>query len=382
MSRLSVLLLLVLLAGCGAPRQAFTLGAPETIISQQQFTAAGVRGVDASIYAVADKDDAKCKWFFTNRFKLVHTIGPKANPMAKVVVNGGDIQGLPDAYKDTRLGFEVDRRWGNASWIANVYRDPKTGHILGFVHLEHHAQDRGEVYFRFGLAISKDGGRTFDWCGYILEPDLSYKTWHDQWSPKNLKGHHAFANTGLANYVIADGYFYLYYTDTKESSEEFINGAAVARAKIADVMSAAGKLQTTPWKKHHNGAWSSPGMGGEFTALNIKPLGYLHGDAAYNSHARKFVMVTRTGKVRPEGGRGRFSSIVISFSRDGIVWSDWKPIHGDNHLHDYPSIVSLGADNEVTGKSFWVYYKYFYDSVLPEIHWGKNRWDRVLVTLE
>ena len=164
MSRLSVLLLLVSLAGCGRPDQAFTLGAPETIISQQQFSAARVRGVDASIYAVADKDDAACKWFFTNRFKLVHTIGPRANPMAKVVVNGGDIQGLPDAYKDTRLGFEVDRRWGNASWIANVYRDPKTGHILGFVHLEHHAQDRGEVYFRFGLAISRDEGKTFDWC--------------------------------------------------------------------------------------------------------------------------------------------------------------------------------------------------------------------------
>ena len=50
--------------------------------------------------------------------------------------------------------------------------------------------------------------------------------------------------------------------------------------------------------------------------------------------------------------------------------------------HDYPSIVSDGADNEVTGKSFWVYYKYFHDSVLPEIDWGRNRWDRVRITLE
>jgi hypothetical protein len=73
---------------------------------------------------------------------------------------------------------------------------------------------------------------------------------------------------------------------------------------------------------------------------------------------------------------------VITFSRDGIVWSDWKTIHADNHLHDYPSIVSAGPDNEVTGKSFWVYYKYFYDSVLPKIDWGRNRWDRVLVTLD
>ena len=382
MSRLRVLLLLASIAGCGASDPGFTLGAPETIISQQQLNAAGVRGVDASIYGLADKDDAACKWFFTNRFKLVHTIGPKAAPLTDVIVNGGDIRGLPDAYKDTRLGFEVDRRWGNASWIANVYRDPKTADILGFVHLEYHPPTRGEVYFRLGLAISKDGGKTFDWCGYILEPDLSYKTWFDRWPRKNLKGHHPFANMGLANYVIRDGYFYLYYTDTKESPDTFINGVAVARARVADVAAAAGKLQTTSWKKYHKGIWGSAGMGGEFTALNIKPLGFLHGDAAYNSHLGQFVMVSRTGKVRPEGGPTGASSIVITFSRDGIVWSDWKTLHADNHLHDYPSIVSTGSDNEITGKSFWVYYKYFYDSVLPKIDWGRNRWDRVLITLD
>ena len=375
--------LTVLSAGCRDAGPEFSVGRPETVISQKQMNDAGVRGIDASIYGLAAGDDRNCKWFFTNRFKLVHTIGPKSNPFARVVVNGGDIRGLPDPYKDTRLGFEVDRRWGNASWIANVYRDPKSGHILGFVHLEYHPQKRGEVYFRFGLAISKDGGKTFTWCGYIIEPELTYKTWRDKWRRGGLKnGHHVFANMGLANYVVRDGFFHLYYTDTRESPDTFSNGVAVARAKVADVLSAADKLQTTPWKKYFNGKWDSPGMNGEFTALNVEPLGFLHGDAAYNSYLKQFVMVTRTGKVLPAGRPGRRSSIVISFSKDGIAWSDWRTIHADNHLHDYPSIVSLGADNEVTGKSFWVYYKYFYDSVLPKIDWGKNRWDRTLVTLE
>jgi hypothetical protein len=182
--------------------------------------------------------------------------------------------------------------------------------------------------------------------------------------------------------VIKDGHFHLYYTDTKESPDSFSNGAAVARAKVSDVLSAAENLQTTRWSKYHNGTWRQPGMGGKFTALNIEPLGFLHGDAAYNSYLKQFVMVTRTGKVRSVGGPGKRSSIVISFSKDGVVWSDWRTIHQDNRLHDYPSIVSAGDDNEVTGKSFWVYYKYFYDSALPHIDWRRNRWDRTLITLE
>ena len=176
-----VVLLSASFAGCGSPGPGFSVGEPMTVISQKQMNDAGIRGIDASIYGLADKEDRRCKWFFTNRFKLVHTIGRKSSPFDNVVLNGGDIQHLPDPYKDTRLGFEVDRRWGNASWIANVYRDPKTGFILGFVHLEYHPEKRGEVYFRFGLAISKDGGKTFTWCGYILQPNLTYETWCDRW---------------------------------------------------------------------------------------------------------------------------------------------------------------------------------------------------------
>ncbi len=382
MSTLSFTYLLVLFAGCTASKQEFTVGEPATVISHERMKKAGIQGIDAGIYGIADKEDSQCKWFFTNRFKFVHTIGPPSSPFDNVVVNGGDIEGLPEPYTDTRLGFSSDHRWGNASWIANVYQNPENGHILGFVHLEYHPEKRGGVYFRFGLAISKDGGKSFKWCGYILEPDLTYETWFNQWHSKNPKGHHVFANMGLANYVIKDGYFFLYYADTRESRDTFSNGVAVARARVADVLSAAENRRTTPWNKYFNGAWDESGMGGKFTPLNIEPLGFLHGDAAYNSYLKRFVMVTRTGKVRPKGGPGKQSAIVISFSGDGINWSNWQTIHEDNRLHDYPSIISMGNDNEIVGKTFWVYYKYFFDSVLPHIDWPANRWDRIRVTVE
>ena len=93
--------------------------------------------------------------------------------------------------------------------------------------------------------------------------------------------------------------------------------------------------------------------------------------------------MTRYGKhTGPDGRRLDRGSVLIAFSDDGLTWSDWQTVHEDTHLHDYPSIVSMGDDNEVIGKSFWVYYKYCFNDVLPEWDWYTNRWDRVLVTMD
>lgn len=368
------------LLGSPGPTCPFSVGQPETIISHERMKEVDIRGIDGSLYAV--NDGRQHKWFCTN---LVHAVcgqGPPEDPFRRILATS-QLQGLPDAYTDTRYGFATDHRWGDGPTIANVYLDRDSGHLLGFIHTEWTLQARDGVYFRLGLAISKDGGESFQWCGYIIEPELSYQTWHDHWRTGSLGDRHAFGNIGLANYAIKDGYFYLYYTDTKDSRDTFSQGMAVARAKVADVLAAAENRQTTPWTKYHDGAWSESGMGGRFTALNIEPKGYLHGDAAYNSYLDKYVLVTRHGKhTGPDGRRLDTGSILIAFSEDGITWSDWQTIHEDAHLHDYPSIVSTGDDNEVTGKSFWVYYKYCFNDVLPDWDWYTNRWDRVLVTLD
>ena len=51
-----------------------------TVVSQKQMNEAGIRGIDAGIYSLGDKEDSRCKWFFTNRFEFVYTIGPKSSP--------------------------------------------------------------------------------------------------------------------------------------------------------------------------------------------------------------------------------------------------------------------------------------------------------------
>ncbi len=360
-------------------KQKFAVGEPQTVISRERMKEVDIQGVDGSIYALNDK--GQWKWFCTNLVRIVYGIGPRDNPFDSIVVKS-ELAGLPDAYTNTGFGFSVDHRWGDGPTLANVYRNPENGHILGFFHTEWTLQTGGGTYFRLGLSISKDGGKSFNWCGYIVEPELSYHTWFNHWrGSKDIGGHHPFANIGLANYVIKDGYFYLYYADARDKPDTFIQGTAVARAKVEDVLADAEDLRTASWNKYYNGEWNERGLGGRFTSLNIEPKGFLHGDAAYNSYLDKFVMVTRYGK-KPDGAPTNTGSVLISFSKDGINWSDWQIVHEDNRLHDYPSIISMGDDNEVLGKSFWVYYKYCFDDVLPKWNWYKNRWDRVLVTME
>ena len=157
---------------------------------------------------------------------------------------------------------------------------------------------------------------------------------------------------GLPCYIVKDGYIYVYYRDTVDLPNRSQYGTAVARAGLDEVMAAALMGRVSPWHKFYDGAWEQPGVGGKFTSLNIEPKGYMHGDGAYNTHLKKFVLVTRDDLDR------KGSALVISFSADGIHWSPWQDIHRDAGKYNHPSIISNGEDNELTGDSFWVYYKY------------------------
>ena len=68
-------------------------------------------------------------------------------------------------------------------WISNVY-DAKEDGVILFLHLEFRVPPAspGAVlagdaspYFRTGLAHSADGGKTFQWCGYIINPAVSFE---------------------------------------------------------------------------------------------------------------------------------------------------------------------------------------------------------------
>jgi hypothetical protein len=344
--------------------QEFTVGEPEVVMTFEQMRSQGIGWMDTGMFGL--NDNGRWKWFVgEGRHGQSVGMGPKDNPFGEVFAKEVFVQGIPDSHPDS-LGWNEIRDHANSHWISNVYQDPETGHILAFLHIEHIYTWPGyPAYHRSGLSISRDGGKSYQWCGYIISPDLSYETWINHWYPENES-----CNMGLSNYILKDGYFYIYYTDYVDqpdpSKSEEMRGLAVVRAPVQEVLDSARNQSVPEWKKYHHGTWTEKALGGDFTPLNIVPHGTTHGDAAYNAYLDKYVLVSR-----------RYSdlSIVVAFSEDGLTWGDWQVVHESDRPQQYLSIVSTGDDNEVLGESFWIYYR-----------WRREEsgfdWARVKVVLE
>lgn len=253
----------------------------------------------------------------------------------------------PEGYDKTCLEGASGRA-NVGIWPSNVYR-VNDEEILMWLHLEFRYLSWN---IRAGLAYSKDGGMTFDWLGYIAGPAGP--------CGESLTAKLECANMGLVNYIIKDGFFQIYFQD-QDPTKKHPAGAtgagqlvATARAKVSDVIMAARELKITQWYKYHNGAWTEPALGGNFTALNLKSNGYMHGDGIYIESIDQYAMVQQSGdRTEPKEWR---KDVLIAFSKDGMSWSDWQPVYTDGSAGGvaYPSIISYGPDNEVAGSTFAV----------------------------
>jgi len=387
MKKLVLISIMILTPGIMINAQKFTVSEAEVVVTSEQMKAQGIREFDNGIYGIIEKENIK--WFSScSRTPMGQTVsvGPPEEPLEYICTKGAQIEGFPNLRPDRDYT-------GNFAWIANVY-DMKNGDVLAFIHCEESLNTKAEnarsgVYFRFGLAIAKNGGRDWKWLGYIIEPNVSFRDWYmSEYAGNSL-------NIGYANYILKDGYFYVYYRDHMgiKPGEPARDGIAIARAKVEDVVDAAENGRITVWNKYYQDKWDEPGLGGKFTPLSLKTSGYMHGDAAYNSYLKKYVMTVRGSKWEKVDK----SEIKISFSDDGFNWSEWKIIHQDQHLNDYPSIISMGSNavtsdrefvnyskddsNEVIGKEFYVYFLCHYDKLMPE-KFGKTCYKRVKITLE
>jgi hypothetical protein len=248
-------------------------------------------------------------------------------------------------------------------WISGVHKiDDKSDEILGFVHMEFRynwvSKGRtGNWNVRHGLLYSNDGGKTFHWCGYIAAPVGP--------CGKTLTEKCTTANMGLTNIIYKDGFFMSYYQDGDRkcvASDRDCDGqdVAVIRAKVDDVVAAARQHKITPWFKYYNGGWTEPGMGGNYTALNIPQQGYMHGDGIFIKPLNQWALVAqsadRGSKLKECCWR---KTALLTFSSDGITWSDWQEVYTEGGAGDlaYPSLMSYGdygPDNNVAGATFAV----------------------------
>jgi hypothetical protein len=287
------------------------------------FDAMGIETMDVSLSTLPGDLGQDNLWFHSERFGNDHQkfSGSLDRPGTTLRFEKSAADYFPSNPN------HADGQW----WLTNIFKAPDGG-LLGFVHVEKSAaSDR----YRLGLAYSTNSGDSWTYLGHII----------GQYS--DPEG----ANITGTPYLIKDGYFYIYFGDMSPSG----GIAAVARAPVDEVLSAARQGMTTPWRKYLNAQWTGEGLGGMASPLAL-PNVSLHGDAAFSTTKGVYVL---TG-YNHGPGRG----VWIAFSRDGLSWSpgEWLQ-HSDNPnnetLSPYITIVNdNGTDNALIGDSFYAYWAF------------------------
>jgi hypothetical protein len=217
-----------------------------------------------------------------------------------------------------------------------VYEDEATGARFMVYHAEIHK--KGKYSSVLGLAASTDpNGQAFWDMGPIIEPNMPHL--QAPWS----------VDVGGGSFAIHDGYFNVYYRDY------MANGAsselAVARAPLDQLVSNSLNGITTPFMKYYNGSWSQPGLGGLSSPLEVGNPANWWSSVSYNEYLDQLVLVSSQWQ---SGGTG--PDLYLATSPDGVTWSARQPLVLDAGEQMYPTIIGTGADPQITGQSFYVYY--------------------------
>jgi len=143
-------------------------------------------------------------------------------------------------------------------WLESTWLDER-GILYGWYHYEPDDVCRAGEHLptapRIGAIRSRDRGVTWEHLGVVIEAPPGSATCQTS-SPWDAGGHGDFS-------VIADGerrHFYFFFSSyVKDPAQQ---GVAVARMAYADRDAPQGKVF-----KWHNGGWSQPGIGGDFSPI-------------------------------------------------------------------------------------------------------------------
>jgi hypothetical protein len=255
-------------------------------------------------------------------------------------------------------------------WFTSTYRpQPANGSLLAFIHEEKVANsgsgtnENPEGKTRIGLAWSNDGGNNWSYLGRIISP-------YQDPNKLNIQG---------VPYLIKDGYFYIYFVDSLTGQSGDVPGSmgiAVARASVSSVIAAAqsGSVGTNLWQKYHNGSFSTPGLGGQPSAIG--PWGIVHTQAAYSSYTGKYYLLLSS---MTWGGGNTY--VKLFESTDAISWTlattiaqEGATTQRPNGGYQYCSIADInGVTNAEVGQKFYVYC--MKDPLVDHTNFGLYRWE-------
>ncbi|MBP1994421.1 hypothetical protein [Paenibacillus eucommiae] len=304
---------------------AFTTGSEETVVSKASRESVGLKFWPDGAMGIT-KSGSNYMFHAANSTKVTRTIGTLTNPIASKVGAGVSISGIPSSY--------------NYAAGGPVYKDPATGTLLMFYHVEiWPGGDHTKYYSLLAMSKSTDDGATWTDLGEIVRPNVPY-------SASATQGY----EVGAGTYVKAGDYFYLYFRDYLAGGG--YNNIAVARAKISDVVDAAINSNTVvPWKKYYSGTWTEDGIGGlsDYLETGNPATGWL--SASYNTYLNKYIMCVL------ENVTATNTHLKIIESDDGLNFNSGRTLIVNNsNEYFYPTLVGMGEDPTITDGQFYVYY--------------------------
>ena len=223
-------------------------------------------------------------------------------------------------------------------WLGNFYKINQSEYI-NFAHFERYSimgppWNGNNCTYGTALLYSSDAGDSWKLCGEIIAP---YNDIH--------------TNVGGTPYIIVGEYFYCYFNESTSSSvSPRRNSMAVARAKVADVITAARKDTVTSWTKYYNGSWSQSAMTGQASPLFPGgSSGDAHGDAHYNTALGKYILTCN----HREG-------MQLHTSTDGIKW-EGNTMISDSIGGVYSWHCGFGGTDDCSelGSEFYIYWRIY-----------------------
>jgi hypothetical protein len=238
--------------------------------------------------------------------------------------------GRTDTYDETCTG------------VGGIYLDKQNKQILAFMNCENATEYPSPTtpyrfYATCGLAISKDGGNTFQKVGPFLTGRLEDSNWKGA-AQGNAMPSVCVDHTGQ--------WLYAYYTE--HSRENPATGqtrsviTCMARSKVKD----GGKPGT--WFKYYEGSFGEPGLGGKDT--EVADCWAAH--VTYIPEIKKYIMM------------GLRDGICYFSSDDGVNWSEKRELMGEHCLripenknepvYNTPSLIIESAkETEAKGTLFY-----------------------------
>ena len=295
---------------------------------------------------------------------------------------GGNLAAITAPYGCTALlqpggdpnGYTFDVNYAGGGPVLAVTSSTGQAGALHVYHGEFHGGMCANgpcTYASLGMALSKDGGATFQKLGEIVQPYATRSTQINAGTYTQVGGGTLVLADANGNHIAhlnaADPstvYLYVFYYDADPSAASPCNVGqclAVARAQLSAVLTAAFAGNTaafpTLFTKYYNNGWTQAGTSGDPDAATNS--GHYTPVIAATGSFPSVIYDSATQQYLIAYAAANHTSITMQHGSNLLSWSG--PIStgvimdGTNSLL-YPTLVGEGSDPTTSSGEPWLFY--------------------------